>query len=630
MQANKVLKVAKNDPSKLEINASKRHLFRRLFRYVWQNKLPFLFAFGTIFCLSVVQVLIPQITRYVIDTVIPAQNYSALPLVAGAILLVSLLVGILNFLRSYLMSLFGQKTVENIRNDLYKHIQKLSISFFNSKRTGDLMLRLAQDVNGIGSLVTSDVAEVFADAFTVIVILVYLFSTDWQLALMLLFTWPLMIYLTQVFGKFIRGAYRDVQLQAAAVNNQIQDTITNISVIKSFGNEQYEIDRFSEHSRNYTEANIRAVRLWSMFFPIIDVLNNMGNIIVIVFGALQVMDGKLSIGELAAVMAYVNQMNQPIKRFSRLTNVVQKGIVSLDRVFEILDTKPDVAEKEDAIPLTDINGGMKFEHVEFAYNKQEQVLHDFDLEIQPGTMVALVGSSGAGKSTIAKLAARFYDPTKGRVLIDNYDLRDVTQESLREQLGIVSQETLLLYGSVRDNIAYGKLDATEEEIIAAAKAANAHDFIMSFPDGYDTVIGERGVRLSGGQRQRLAIARVLLKNPRFVVLDEATSALDTESENLIQQSLEKLFKNRTSIVIAHRLSTIHNADLIVVMERGRILETGTHGELIAKGGRYAQLHALQFPQKDEKLPASTAVTGEKLELPKKVKKAKVAVPELAF
>ncbi|HBB31672.1 MAG TPA: ABC transporter [Cyanobacteria bacterium UBA9273] len=620
MQANVVQKIATKNADGVQGKASVKKLYNRLCNYVWQNKSPLLIAVVIIFCLSCVQVLVPQITRYVIDTVIPEQKFNLLPWLAGVILFVSLLVGFLNFLRSYMMSLFGHRTLNHIRNDLYQHIQTLSISFFDNQRTGDLMSRLAQDVNAIGNLITADMAEIFADSFTVIAIAVYLFIADWQLTLLLLVTWPLMIYLTQVFGQWMRGAYRDVHSSGAAVNNLLQDTISNINIIKSFGNEQYEIERFSEQSRNYMEANIRAVRLWSMFFPVIGILNNLSTLIVLVFGAWEVMVGRLTIGELAAFLAYINQMNQPIRRFSKIMNVLQRAVVASDRIFEILDTEPEVKEKENAIPLTAVRGSIKFEGVEFGYASGKTVLHNFNLEIQPGQIVALVGSSGAGKSTIAKLVTRFYDPQKGRILIGDRNLQDFTLESLREHIGIVSQETLLLYGTVRDNIAYGKLDATDEEIAAAAKAANAHEFIMSFPDGYDSIIGERGVKLSGGQRQRLAIARVLLKNPQFIVLDEATSALDTESESLIQESLQQLLQGRTSLVIAHRLSTIHNADLIVVMEQGCIVETGTHAQLISKGGRYAYLHAIQFPQKSN-TPEPTEV---QLEQPQPLKEVILA------
>ena len=344
-------------------------------------------------------------------------------------------------------------------------------------------------------------------------------------------------------------------------------------------------------------ANLRVVQLWSVFSPVIDLMNHLGLAIVMVYGSWEVIKHRLSIGELAAFVAYLNIINQPAKKFSRLLNVIQKAATACERIFATLDTEPEVMEKPEAIAkrcckqiaLPKITGNFCFENITFGYDINEPVLKDFSLEIPAGTTLALVGSSGAGKSTIANLAARFYDPQEGRITVDGYDLRDVTLKSLRSQLGIVSQETLLLHGTIRENIAYGKPGVTEAEIVAAAQAAHAHEFILQFPQGYDTMIGERGVKLSGGQRQRLAIARALVKNPQFLILDEATSSLDTESEAFIQDALKTLLHGRTSLVIAHRLSTIQTADKIVVLEKGAIAEIGNHTELLTKKGRYAYL-----------------------------------------
>ncbi|MDH6060626.1 ABC transporter ATP-binding protein/permease [Chrysosporum bergii ANA360D] len=601
MRANVVLQFVDNNGHNQQTLEAFKKLLRRIFEYVWRNQLILLLALGIIFCLSIFQVLIPQIARYSIDVVIPEKKLNLLPFIAAATLLIAIFRGILDYFRIYLMSLFGQKIVESIRNDLYQHIQKLSISFFDNQRTGDLMSRMSENVNTIGTLISSDISEILVDSLVVLVIIVYLLSVDWQLALLLIVTWPLQIYITKIFSNFIQVAYQDVEHQAAEINNHIQDTVSNINAIKSFGNEKYEIDRFSEQSRNYMQVNIKAIRLWSIFVPTIDTINIIGSLIVLVVGSWAVIADRLTVGELTAFFAYTNQVSRPILRFSKILNILQKALVSSDRIFAILETEPEVKEQDNAIALTSVQGRMRFEEVDFAYRQGKTIIHNFTLDIQPGMTIALVGSSGSGKSTIAKLAARFYDPKNGRILIDDQDLRDISLDSLRSHLGIVSQDTLLLYGTIRDNIAYGKLEATDAEIEAAAKAANAHDFIMSFPDGYNSIIGERGVKLSGGQRQRLAIARVLVKNPQFVILDEATSALDTESEKLIQESLTQLLKGRTSLVIAHRLSTIQNADLIVVLEGGKILESGNHAELMTKEGRYLELQNMQIIQEHPQL-----------------------------
>jgi len=592
-----IVEVANQDTDNSDETAVVPNLYKRLLKYACQQKTLFLLALIVSSITSFLSFFIPQIGRYVIDVIIPEKQFNILPWIGVVILVISLVQGIFSFFRFYLGTLFGQKTVDSIRTDLYKHIQDLPISFFENRQTGDLMSRLAKDVDTIGNLLSADLIEFLTDSSAFVAAFTYLFISDWQLTLLLSISWPLTIFLFQKFNKTLQDAYQAVQRHATLVSNHLQDTISNINVIKAFGNEQYEAKRFAEYNRNYIEANIDATRLWVIFLPLLIVLSNLGSLITLVFGSWEAMVERITIGELAAFITYVNLLNQPIKRFSRLTEVLQKAIVAAKRIFEILDTEPEVKDKNDAISLNSVAGRITFEKLDFAYKNAVPVLQNFNLDIQPGMSVALVGSSGAGKSTVAKLAARFYDPTKGRILIDGNDLPKVTLDSLRSHIGIVPQETLLLYGTVRDSIAYGKLNATDEEIVAAAKAANAHEFIMDLPDGYNSIIGERGVKLSGGQRQRIAIARVFLKNPQFVIFDEATSALDTESEQLIQESMNQLLKGRTSLIIAHRLSTIHNVDLIVVLEKGRIVETGAHAELIALGGRYAYLYKKQLPDK---------------------------------
>lgn len=568
--------------------------FKHLFGYALRHKSPFIFAIVVAFLFASIKFFIPQVTRYTIDIIIPQKQFTVLPALAIGILFFYILFGILNSYRVYLINVFGQRVIDSIRTDLYNHIQNLSTSFFVNNRTGNLMSCLVRDVDSVGNLFTSNLAEILIDSASVLVLIAYMLSMDWKLALLVMVTWPSIVYIMRMSQKKLGVAYRELETQAAEVSNILQDTISSIQAIKSFGNEQYEIDRFAKCSRNYMDSNIQAIRRWSVVSPILNILNNLSHIIVLVLGSWEVMLGKLTIGELTTFLMYVHLITKPFERFNGLIDIIQRALAGADRIFEVLALQPEVTQKEDAIHLKSVQGSLKFEDVEFGYESNQKILHQLTLDIQPGMKVALVGSSGAGKSTIAKLAARFYDPQQGRVLIDGYDVRDVSLDSLREHIGIVSQETLLLYGTVRDNIAYGKLDATDEEIEAAAKAAYAHDFIMDLPNGYNSVIGERGVKLSGGQKQRIAIARVLLKNPEFVILDEATSALDTESERMIQESVKQMLVGRTSLIIAHRLSTVQDVDRIVVLEKGCIVETGTHAELILAGGRYASLYAMQF------------------------------------
>jgi subfamily B ATP-binding cassette protein MsbA len=585
-----------SDPRNNKPKTSVAKLYKKLFSHAWVHKKYLLVAAFAIVSVTGLQFIVPQLTRYTIDEVIPGGNYSPLIWVALGVLASAAVLGVCNFLSTYMMSNVGQRTIYDIRNLLYRHIQSLDMKFFDRNRTGDLMSRVTNDVNTLQQLITSGMVQIVTDIFTFVAIAIYMFYADWELALLLMVTFPIMAWQTRRFGTRIRSQYKTVQESIAGVTDHLQDTLSSIKLIKSYSNEQYETDRFSERNEKNRDANIGAVKLYSTYTPVIDFLNYLGMTIVVVFGAYQAIRGRITIGEIAAFISYLRLLQNPIRHFSRIINTVQQAAAASERIFEILETKPDVDDKEDAIVLPPIRGHIVFDRVNFGYTEEVPVLRNFSLEIPVGQTVALVGSSGAGKSTIAHLIPRFYDPQDGKISIDGYDVRDVTMESLRNQMGIVTQDIVLLNGTIHDNIAYGKPGASDEEIIEAAKAANAHDFIISFPLGYDSPVGERGVKLSGGQKQRLSIARALLKSPQLVILDEATSALDTESEHLIQGALARLLVGRSCLVIAHRISTIQRANKIVVMEKGQCIESGTHDELIAHAGRYKQLYDLQFPQ----------------------------------
>lgn len=570
-------------------------ILQRLTAYALKSRGALTIAACGVITASLLNMVVPQLTRITIDQVIPSGDIYRIFFVAAAIIVTAIAIGATSFVRSYFMSIVGQRTIYELRNCLYRHLQTLSLGFFAQRRTGELMSRVTNDVNAVQQLITSGVMEIATDAVTFVVIIGLLFFTDWRLMLFLLATFPITILVTMKFGTAIRNAYREVQKHIAHVNEHLQETIANIHVVKSFGNEEYEIGRFDQQNLLNMQASINAVRLWSVYFPLIEIMNYMGLVIILSFGVSRVMAGNLSLGTLVAFMAYYQLLQQPVRRFSHVMNVVQQASAAAERVFEIMDTAPDITDRPDAIPLTSCQGGLSIEHVTFSYpGGREPVLRDVSLEVEPGRTVALVGPSGAGKSTMVNLLMRFYDPQEGRILMDGRDLRGLTIDSVRRQFGVVSQEILLLNGTVAENIAYGRPGAAQDEIAAVAREANAHDFITEFSEGYNTQVGERGVKLSGGQRQRIAIARALLKNPAILVFDEATSHLDSEAELRIQQAMERLRKDRTCIVIAHRLSTVQHADLMVVLDKGRIVECGRPDKLLADGGRYATLFTLQF------------------------------------
>jgi subfamily B ATP-binding cassette protein MsbA len=537
---------------------------------------------------------VPWIIKDVIDEVLAAKDYSMLNTIAAGIIVVYLARGFFFFGQTYLMSYIGQRVVIDIREALYRHLQRLSLSYFEKRQTGAIMSYVTNDVAALQNAMVENVIDMVTEGMILIGSIGAMFFIHWKLTLLTLITLPLVAHAINIFGKKLRRTSRVMQERAADITSVLQEAISAVRVIKSFVREEYEINRFSHENEKNFRAQMKNAQLMATLTPTIEFLAAIGVTVIIWYGGVEVISGNLTAGALIAFLMYVINLTNPMKRLSRVYGNIQRALAAAQRVFEVLDTEPEVRDMPGAGIMPPIVGRVSFEALSFEYKPGELALSDVNFTAEPGQMIALVGPSGAGKTTIGSLIPRFYDPSAGVIRIDGIDIKTVTLDSLREQIGIVPQETVLFNGSVYENIRYGRLDATRDEVVAAAKAANAHNFIMEMPEGYDTQIGERGGKVSGGQRQRLAIARAILKNPRILILDEATSALDTESEKLVQEALDQLMVNRTSFVIAHRLSTIQRANMILVMEKGRIAERGSHDELLAQGGLYSKLYQTQF------------------------------------
>lgn len=537
---------------------------------------------------------VPWIIKDVIDQVLINKDMVMLNIIAAGILLIFFLRGIFFFGQTYLMSYIGQRVIIDIREAVYRQLQRLSLGYFDKRQTGAIMSSVTNDVSALQAALVESMVELVTEGMILIGSLGAMFFLHWKLSLLTLITMPLVLHAINTFGKKLRLAGRVLQARAADITAILQETISGIRVIKSFAREDYETNRFKQENFFNFRAQMKTSQLLATLTPVIEFLSAIGVTVIIWYGGMEVINGNLTSGALIAFLIYVVNLSNPVKRLSKVYGNIQKSLAAAERVFEILDTEPDVKDMPGAVDLPVVEGRVTLQQVSFAYSPGQYALRDVSLEIKPGQTVAIVGPSGAGKTTIANLLPRFYEVTEGGILVDGKDIRSVTMHSLRQQIGIVPQETVLFNGTVYDNILYGRLDASEAEVIAAAKAANAHSFIDKMPDKYQTQIGERGAKLSGGQRQRISIARAILKNPRILILDEATSALDTESEKLVQQALDKLMIGRTSFVIAHRLSTVQRADMIVVMDKGRIVEQGTHSELLASGGLYSTLYQVQF------------------------------------
>jgi subfamily B ATP-binding cassette protein MsbA len=569
-------------------------IYVRLLQYIKPYIPRMIVAVFCIIMAACANLYVPWILRDVIDEVLTTQNTVLLNTIAIGIVIVFFLRGIFFYGQTYLMSYIGQKVIIDIREDVYRHLQRLSLSYYEKRQTGKIMSYITNDVSAVQSALVDSMIELVTEGMTLLGSLGAMFYLDWKLSLLTLVTLPLVGQAINVFGKKLRTSSTAVQERAADITSVLQESISSVRIIKSFAREDYEIERFNKENNHNFRAQMKNSQIMATLTPVIEFLAAIGVTMIIWYGGKQVINHSLTAGSLIAFLVYAVNLSNPIKRLSRVYGNIQKALAAAARVFEVLDTQPEIKDMPGATSLPTINGYVALNHLTFEYKKGEPALRQVDLTVNPGQVVAIVGPSGAGKTTIANMIPRFYDPTDGNITIDGIDIKTVTLRSLREQIGIVPQETILFNGSVFDNILYGRLDASHEEVLEAAKAANAHNFIIDMPEGYDTQIGERGSKLSGGQRQRISIARAILKNPRILILDEATSALDTESEKLVQEAVDKLMIGRTSFVIAHRLSTVQRADLIVVMAKGRIAEQGTHTELLAAGGLYSKLYQVQF------------------------------------
>jgi len=570
-------------------------LIKRFFSYYKPHKRLFIVDFTSAVIVALLELAFPVAVQWFIDDLLPGNNWDAIITVGVLLLFIYLLSTALQYVVTYWGHKLGVNIETDMRQDLFHHVQKQSFRFFDNTKTGHIMSRITNDLFEIGELAHHGPEDFFIAIMTFIGAFWLMFNINFQLSLIILIIVPILIWLIAYSNIRMNKAWKSMYEEIADVNGRVEDAVSGVRVVQSFTNEKFEMNRFTKDNYKFRTAKLGAYKVMAFVQSSIYMMMRLMVLIVLVVGAYLSYNGLLTYGELVAFILYVNVLFKPVEKISTLLELYPKGMAGFKRFTDMLDISPDVVNKKNAKNVTSLKGFIAFDKVTFGYEKtQEPVLKTMSFMINAGETVALVGPSGAGKTTISSLIPRFYDVESGQITIDGIDVRDMTKESLRNQIGIVQQDVFLFTGTLRENIAYGKLDATDEEIELAAKRAHMTDFIKELPDGYETQVGERGLKLSGGQKQRIAIARMFLKNPPILILDEATSALDTETEMIIQQALSELSKDRTTIVIAHRLATIKNADRIMVVTKSGIEESGTHEELLEQNGIFAKLHSVQM------------------------------------
>jgi len=571
----------------------RRRLILRLFSYLGPYRLQVITGLALTFILTALQLVPPYLTMVLVDDVILKHDTALLRVVVLLLIGVYAARSLVGGGRAYLLQWTGSRILFDLRVQVFNHLQLLRLSYYDQRQTGKIMSRITNDLSRVQQFIAGGFQELLVNVVTMVMIALILLRLNWQLFLMALAPVPLVIVSTIVFGRRIHRLYHRIWRRVGAVSGILADTIPGIRVVKSFAQERRESRRFALYSRDLMEQQLKAARISSAFFPFLGLVTGLGVILVFSVGGYMVLEGRATLGVLMAFTSYIWRFYMPIQRFGEMNNRLQHCITSAERVFEILDTDVEPIGHSGGVKLEPLRGGVEFRDVRFSYEPGKYAIDGMSFRVEPGEMIGLVGPSGAGKSTLVHLILRFYDIDEGRVLIDGHDIQELDLSAFRRQIGVVLQESYLFHGTIEANIAYAKADATGDEIISAARAANAHDFIMNLSDGYDTVVGERGQTLSGGERQRISIARAVLRDPRILILDEATASVDTETEAMIQNALERLVRNRTTFAIAHRLSTLRKADRLIVLNRGHVEEIGTHEELLETGGLYSRLCNLQ-------------------------------------